>query len=61
VEASVQHPGTGDTLEYSIVLEVHDESGKVVSRHSLGVGAMGRAERRTFSLRVEMAPPVGSF
>lgn len=60
VEATVKHPGTGDALEYSILMEVHDEAGKLISRHAVGIGAIGRTEKRTFSVRVEMSSPIGS-
>jgi hypothetical protein len=60
VEATVGHPGTGNALEYSVLMEVHDESGKLISRHAVGIGAISRTEKRTFSVRVEMSSPIGS-
>jgi len=59
VQATVQHAGTGDALEYSVLMEVHDETGKLISRHAVGVGAINRTEKRTFSVRVELSSPVG--
>jgi hypothetical protein len=56
VEGTIRHPGDGDTLEYSILMEVHDETGKLLSRQTVGVGALDRTGKRTFSLRVEMSP-----
>jgi hypothetical protein len=56
VEGTIRHPGDGEVLEYSILMEVRDETGKLLSRQTLGVGALKRAEKRTFSLRVEVAP-----
>ncbi|MGH7829726.1 MAG: hypothetical protein ACREP8_06065 [Candidatus Binatia bacterium] len=56
VEGTIQHPGNGDAMEYSVLMEVHDEAGKVISRSTVGVGALQRAEKRTFSLRVEISP-----
>jgi hypothetical protein len=54
VEGTINHPGDGEPLEYSIMMEVHDEGGKLLSRQTVGVGALNPHQRRTFSLRVEM-------
>jgi hypothetical protein len=35
-------------------MEVRDDAGKLISRQSLGVGALHPSEKRIFSLRVEM-------
>lgn len=56
VEGTINHPGNGEVVEYSVLMEVHDEAGKVISRSTVGVGALQRAEKRTFSLRVEISP-----
>jgi hypothetical protein len=56
VEGTINHPGEGEPLEYSIMMEVHDETGKLLSRQTVGVGALQPAEKRIFSLRVEMLP-----
>jgi hypothetical protein len=56
VEGTINHPGEGEALEYSILMEVHDEAGRLLSRQTVGVGALQSAEKRVFSLRVEMAP-----
>src|SRR5919108_4704839 len=50
VEGTIQHPGGGEALEYSILMEVHDEKGKLVSRQTMGIGALHRTEKRIFSL-----------
>jgi hypothetical protein len=56
VEGVINHPGNGlEALEYTIVLEVHDGTGKLLSRQNIGVGALQRAEKRIFSLRVEVS------
>ncbi|MFQ5683508.1 MAG: hypothetical protein ACE5HC_09580 [Candidatus Binatia bacterium] len=55
VEGTIRHPGKGAALEYSILLEVHDNTGKMISRQVVGVGAFRHAETRTFSLRVEVS------
>jgi hypothetical protein len=55
VDGTINHPGAGEALEYFILMEVRDETGKLVSRQSLGVGAIDKAQKRIFSLRVEMS------
>ena len=55
VEGTIHHPGNGEALEYCILMEVHDQAGKLISRQSVGVGALHPAEKRTFLLRVEVA------
>jgi hypothetical protein len=54
VDGTIDHPGDGDTEEYFILMEVRDDAGKLISRQSLGVGALHPSEKRIFSLRVEM-------
>jgi hypothetical protein len=56
VEGTINHGDNGEPVEYCVLMEVHDETGKVVSRHTVGIGALRRTERRTFSLRVEFFP-----
>jgi hypothetical protein len=56
IEGTIRHTGKGEVLEYSVLLEVHDETGKVISRQVVGVGAFRQAETRTFFLRVEVSP-----
>lgn len=55
VEGTINHAGDGEAVEYSILMEVHDQTGKLISRQTVGVGALQREERRTFSLRVELS------
>lgn len=54
VEGTINHPGSGEPWEYSVVVQVHNERGDVVSRHVVGVGGLGPSEARTFTLRVEV-------
>jgi hypothetical protein len=56
VEGALKNPGNDEALEYFILMEVRDDSGKLISRQSVGVGAIRRAEKRIFSLRVELTP-----
>jgi hypothetical protein len=37
-------------------MEVRDEAGKLISRQSVGVGAIPQAAKRVFSLRIETIP-----
>ena len=56
VEGALNNRGDDEALEYFILMEVRDDSGKLISRQSVGVGAIRRAEKRIFSLRVELTP-----
>ena len=56
VEGTIRHPGKGEAMEYSVVIEVYDDSRKVISRQVMAVGALHHAEKRTVSLRVEVSP-----
>lgn len=56
VEGTLAHPGAGDPLEYQVLMEVRDDSGKLLSRQMIGIGAFQATEKRIFSVRVEMSP-----
>lgn len=55
VEGTLQNPGAGDPVEYQVLMEVRDDSGKMLSRQIIGVGAIHASEKRVFSLRIEMS------
>jgi len=55
VEGTLEHPGEGLPLEYNMLMEVRDQTGKLLSRQIIGVGAIRQGEHRIFSLRVEMS------
>lgn len=57
VEGTIRHPGSGGPWDYSVVLHVQDERGEVISRHVVGIGAVGPTEARTFTVRVEVFAP----
>jgi hypothetical protein len=57
LEGTINNPGNQEVMEYSIFMEIRDENGKLVSKQTVGVGALHRAEKRTFSLRVEVFSP----
>jgi hypothetical protein len=59
VEGTLRHSERGGDWEYSIVLQVRNERGDVISRQVVGVGALRPAEARTFTLAVEVATPGG--
>src|SRR6266542_2620647 len=60
VEGTLEHPGAGEPLEYQVLMEVRDDAGKLLSRQVIGIGALHPAEKRIFSLRVEMTPATSS-
>ena len=53
VEGTLRNGGDGGALEYFLLMEIRDEAGKVISRQTVGVGAIPRAAKRIFSLRIE--------
>jgi len=56
VEGTLKNGVNGEVLEYFLLMEVRDEAGKVISRQSVGVGAIPQAAKRIFSLRIETTP-----
>lgn len=56
VEGTLKNGGDGEALEYILLMEVRDEAGKVISRQSVGVGAIPQRAKRIFSLRIETSP-----
>jgi hypothetical protein len=59
VEGTLRHQEQGGDWEYSVVLQIRDERGEVMSRQVVGVGALRTTEARTFTLCVEVAKPGG--
>ena len=55
IEGTIRHPDREKPCEYSVVLEVCDEGGEVISRRVMNVGTIHAAEVRTFSVRVEVS------
>ncbi len=55
IEGTLRHPDRARPCEYSVVLEVCDEGGEVISRRVMKVGTIHAAEVRTFSVRVEVS------
>ena len=58
VEGVLAHPATAtDPWEYFVVISVRNERGEEVARQVVNVGALRYAEKRTFTLSVEVMPP----
>lgn len=57
VEGTIRHPGDEAAWEYSVLVEVRDQQGKVLSRRVVGVGAIQPGESRGFTLRVVAHSP----
>src|SRR6266852_4152400 len=60
VDGKIRHPGNEAAWEYSVLVEVHDERGEIVTRRVVGVGALKPNESRKFTLRVEVLVPEAS-
>lgn len=57
VDGTIRHPGTEVVLEYSVLVEIQDGGGEMLSRRVVGVGALRPGETRKFTLRVEVFAP----
>lgn len=60
IEGTIRHPDGGEPWEYSVLLTIHDERGKELSRHVVGIGALHPTEQRTFVLGVEVFAPAAA-
>jgi hypothetical protein len=56
VDGVIQHPNAEEPWEYFVTIAVRNERGEEVARQVVGVGALQGAEKRTFSLSVEVLP-----
>ena len=57
VEAVIRHPPLEEPWEYFVVIAVRNDKGEEISRQVVNVGALQPAEKRTFTLAVEVMPP----
>ncbi len=57
VEGTVRHPNTDAPWEYSVLVEVHDDRGELLSRRVVGVGGLKPGEVRKVTLRFEVQVP----
>ncbi|HUO81841.1 MAG TPA: hypothetical protein VM616_03170 [Gammaproteobacteria bacterium] len=59
VDGTIQHPAHEQPWEYCIVVTVRNGKGEEVARNVVDVGALQRAEQRTFELSVDVLPANG--
>src|SRR5712692_7352600 len=57
VEGIIRHPPLEQPLEYFVIIAVRNDRGEEVTRQVVNVGALQAAEKRTFTLSVEVLPP----
>src|SRR6516162_10688757 len=57
VEGVIEHPPATEPWEYFVVIAVRNDRGEEVTRQVVNVGALHNAEKRTFTLSVEVMPP----
>lgn len=57
VEGTIRHPEVGESWEYSVLLSIRNDRGEEITRQVVGVGALNPAEKRTFTLAVEVFTP----
>jgi hypothetical protein len=57
VEGIIRHPPLEPPLEYFVIIAIRNDRGEEVTRQVVNVGALQAAEKRTFTLSVEVLPP----
>src|SRR6202012_1145015 len=57
VEGLIRHPPLEPPLEYYVIIAIRNDRGEEVTRQVVNVGALQAAEKRTFTLSVEVLPP----
>lgn len=57
VEGIIRHPPLDQPLEYFVIIAIRNDRGEEVTRQVVNVGALQAAEKRTFTLSVEVLPP----
>lgn len=57
VEGIIRHPPVEEAWEYFITLSIRNDRGEEIDRQVVNVGALQGAEKRTFTLSVEVLPP----
>jgi len=60
VEGTIRHSGSAGASEYSVIIEVREDRGELISRRIVNVGALQPGQARRISLRVEMQAPEAS-
>ena len=56
-EGIIRHPPLEPPLEYFVIIAIRNDRGEEVTRQVVNVGALQAAEKRTFTLSVEVLPP----
>ena len=56
IEGTIRHPPREEPWEYCVVISVRNERNEEVARHVVNVGALQAAEKRTFTLSVDVLP-----
>lgn len=56
VEGVIRHPPRENPWEYYVVVSVRNERNEEIARHVVNVGALNGAEKRTFTLSVDVLP-----
>ena len=57
VEGIIRHPPNEQPLEYFVIIAIRNDKGEEVTRQVVNVGALQAAEKRTFTMSVEVLPP----
>src|SRR5512146_3361785 len=57
VEGVIRHPPVEEAWEYYLTISIRNDRGEEVERQVVNVGALQGAEKRTFTLSVEVLPP----
>ncbi|MGA9366962.1 MAG: hypothetical protein WBV35_05865, partial [Steroidobacteraceae bacterium] len=57
VEAMIRHPPVEEAWEYYVTISIRNDRGEEVDRQVVNVGALQGAEKRTFTLSVDVLPP----
>ncbi len=57
VEGIIRHPPVEEAWEYFVTISIRNDRGEEVDRQVVNVGALQGAEKRTFTLSVEVLPP----
>src|ERR1700742_1814216 len=57
VEGIIRHPPLEQPLEYFVIIAIRNDRGEEVTRQVVNVGALQAAEKRTFTMSVEVLPP----
>src|SRR6202023_3234774 len=56
-EETTRPPPLEQPLEYFVIIAIRNDRGEEVTRQVVNVGALQAAEKRTFTLSVEVLPP----